>query len=154
MDPEAVRRSLEPTALSKEVVGPASASLRYDAFALTGVRIDAAEHGRLLCSFVVTPRIAVSARSPPPPSPTPSQTLISFGGSEMVTARTRVVVFWQSPAGYLLSGVTATLADQLGSGVFLSSGIGTSGVSLKLNLSYVDVASIGVRPRILFPIAS
>uniref|UniRef100_A0A0E0P9F7 Uncharacterized protein n=1 Tax=Oryza rufipogon TaxID=4529 RepID=A0A0E0P9F7_ORYRU len=52
MDPEAVRRSLEPTALSKEVVGPASASLRYDAFALTGVRIDAAEHGRLLCSFV------------------------------------------------------------------------------------------------------
>lgn len=67
MDPEAVRRSLEPTALSKEVVGPASASLRYDAFALTGVRIDAAEHGRLLCSFVVTPRIAVSARSPPPP---------------------------------------------------------------------------------------
>nr|MCH1922645.1 hypothetical protein [Shewanella ferrihydritica] len=84
MDPEAVRRSLEPTALSKEVVGPASASLRYDAFALTGVRIDAAEHGRLLCSFVVTPRIA-------------------------------------SPAGYLLSGVTATLADQLGSGVFLSS---------------------------------
>lgn len=151
MDPEAVRRSLEPTALSKEVVGPASASLRYDAFALTGVRIDAAEHGRLLCSFVVTPRIAVSARSP---SPTPSQTLISFGGSEMVTARTRVVVFWQSPAGYLLSGVTATLADQLGSGVFLSSGIGTSGVSLELNLSYVDVASIGVRPRILFPIAS
>uniref|UniRef100_A0A0D3FW32 Acyl-coenzyme A thioesterase 13 n=1 Tax=Oryza barthii TaxID=65489 RepID=A0A0D3FW32_9ORYZ len=100
MDPEAVRRSLEPTALSKEVVGPASASLRYDAFALTGVRIDAAEHGRLLCSFV-------------------------------------------SPAGYLLSGVTATLADQLGSGVFLSSGIGTSGVSLELNLSYVDVASIG-----------
>uniref|UniRef100_A0A0E0P9F6 Acyl-coenzyme A thioesterase 13 n=1 Tax=Oryza rufipogon TaxID=4529 RepID=A0A0E0P9F6_ORYRU len=61
----------------------------------------------------------------------------------MVTARTRVVVFWQSPAGYLLSGVTATLADQLGSGVFLSSGIGTSGVSLELNLSYVDVASIG-----------
>nr|XP_025880703.1 acyl-coenzyme A thioesterase 13 isoform X2 [Oryza sativa Japonica Group] len=108
MDPEAVRRSLEPTALSKEVVGPASASLRYDAFALTGVRIDAAEHGRLLCSFVVTPRIA-------------------------------------SPAGYLLSGVTATLADQLGSGVFLSSGIGTSGVSLELNLSYVDVASIGVK---------
>uniref|UniRef100_A0A0D9ZL05 Acyl-coenzyme A thioesterase 13 n=1 Tax=Oryza glumipatula TaxID=40148 RepID=A0A0D9ZL05_9ORYZ len=106
MDPEAVRRSLEPTALSKEIASPASASLRYDAFALTGVRIDAAEHGRLLCSFVVTPRIA-------------------------------------SPAGYLLSGVTATLADQLGSGVFLSSGVGTSGVSLELNLSYVDVASIG-----------
>ncbi|KAF0893142.1 hypothetical protein E2562_023176 [Oryza meyeriana var. granulata] len=105
MDPEAVRRTLEPTAFAKEIAG--SASHLYDTFVLSGVRIDGVEHGRLLCSFVVTPRIA-------------------------------------SPAGYLLSGVTATLADQLGSGVFLCSGVGTSGVSLELSLSYVDVASIGV----------
>ncbi|KAF0893145.1 hypothetical protein E2562_023176 [Oryza meyeriana var. granulata] len=104
MDPEAVRRTLEPTAFAKEIAG--SASHLYDTFVLSGVRIDGVEHGRLLCSFVVTPRIA-------------------------------------SPAGYLLSGVTATLADQLGSGVFLCSGVGTSGVSLELSLSYVDVASIG-----------
>jgi hypothetical protein len=52
----------------------------------------------------------------------------------------------QSPQGYLLSGVTATLADQLGSAVFFSSGVGTSGVSLEICLSYVDTATVGVRP--------
>ncbi|XP_040378887.1 acyl-coenzyme A thioesterase 13-like [Oryza brachyantha] len=104
MDPEAVRRTLEPTALSKEIAG--SATRIYDTFVLTGIRIDAAEHGRLLCSFVVTPRIA-------------------------------------SPAGYLLSGVTATLGDQLGSAVFFCSGLRASGVSIELSLSYVDVASVG-----------
>ncbi|KAG8064561.1 hypothetical protein GUJ93_ZPchr0004g40405 [Zizania palustris] len=107
MDQEAVRRTLEPTASSKEIAGSLSHLAHlYDAFVISGVRIEAAEHGRLLCSFVVTPRIA-------------------------------------NPSGYLLSGVTATLADQLGSGVLFCSGVGTSGVSLEINLSYVDVASIG-----------
>ena len=49
----------------------------------------------------------------------------------------------QSPQGYLLSGVTATLADQLGSAVFFSSGVGTSGVSLEISVSYVDTAAVG-----------
>ena len=51
----------------------------------------------------------------------------------------------QSPQGYLLSGVTATLADQLGSAVFYSSGVGLSGVSLEISVSYVDTATVGVR---------
>jgi acyl-coenzyme A thioesterase 13 len=55
----------------------------------------------------------------------------------------------QSPQGYLLSGVTATLADQLGSAVFFSSGVGTSGVSLEISLSYVDTAAVGVRLQFL-----
>jgi hypothetical protein len=55
----------------------------------------------------------------------------------------------QSPTGYLRSGVTATLADQLGSAVFFSSGLTTSGVSLEINLSFVDTAAVGV--RLTFP---
>lgn len=58
----------------------------------------------------------------------------------------------QSPQGYLLSGVTATLADQLGSAVFFSSGVGTSGVSLEISVSYVDTAAVGVRLQFLSPI--
>ena len=107
MDPDAVRRSLEPIASAEEITGSTPPRLYfYDSFVLSGVRVDAAEHGRLLCSFVVTPRLA-------------------------------------SPAGYLLSGVTATLADQLGSAVFYCSGVGLSGVSVELSVSYVDAATVG-----------
>ncbi|XP_003579791.1 acyl-coenzyme A thioesterase 13 isoform X1 [Brachypodium distachyon] len=111
MDPEAVRRTIEPTAFPADITG----STRYDALVVSGVRLDAAEHGRVLFSFVVTPRLA-------------------------------------SPQGYLLSGVTATLADQLGSAAFyssgvgligVSSGVGLSGVSLEINVSYVDTATVG-----------
>ncbi|CAM0904587.1 unnamed protein product [Alopecurus aequalis] len=102
MDPEAVQRTLMPTASPADISG----STPYDAFVISGIRLDAAEYGRVLCSFVVTPRIA-------------------------------------SSQGYLLSGVTATLADQLGSAVFFSSGVGTSGVSLEISVSYVDTATVG-----------
>ncbi|KAM0916708.1 hypothetical protein ACQ4PT_010047 [Festuca glaucescens] len=117
MDPEAVRRTLEPTGSPEDISG----STPYDSFVISGVRLDAAEHGRVLFSFVVTPRHA-------------------------------------SPQGYLLSGVTATLADQLGSAVLNSSmvglsgvglsdlglsGLGLSGVSLEISVSYVDTATVG-----------
>ncbi|KAM0916710.1 hypothetical protein ACQ4PT_010048 [Festuca glaucescens] len=112
MDPEAVRRTLDPTASPEDISG----STPYDSFVISGVRLDAAEHGRVLCSFVVTPRHA-------------------------------------SPQGYLLSGVTATLADQMGSAVIYSigvglseegfSGVGLSGVSLEISVSYVDTATVG-----------
>jgi hypothetical protein len=65
----------------------------------------------------------------------------------------------QSPQGYLLSGVTATLADQMGSAVIYSigvgfsgedfSGVGLSGVSLEISVSYVDTATVGVRLQFL-----
>ncbi|KAM0916711.1 hypothetical protein ACQ4PT_010048 [Festuca glaucescens] len=119
MDPEAVRRTLDPTASPEDISG----STPYDSFVISGVRLDAAEHGRVLCSFVVTPRHA-------------------------------------SPQGYLLSGVTATLADQMGSAVIYSigvglseegfSGVGLSGVSLEISVSYVDTATVGVRVRLQF----
>ena len=61
MDPDAVRRSLEPTASAEEITGSTPARLHfYDPFVLSGVSIEYAEHGRLLCSFVVAPRHAVS----------------------------------------------------------------------------------------------
>jgi acyl-coenzyme A thioesterase PaaI-like protein len=51
--------------------------------------------------------------------------------------------------GYLRSGVTATLADQLGSAVFFCSGIPSSGVSIEISVSFVDSAAVGVRPSLL-----
>jgi acyl-coenzyme A thioesterase 13 len=63
MDPEAVRRTLEPTASPEDISG----STPYDSFVISGVRLDAAEHGRVLFSFVVTPRHAVSRPSRPKP---------------------------------------------------------------------------------------
>ncbi|KAF8772728.1 hypothetical protein HU200_005447 [Digitaria exilis] len=107
MDPEAVRKSLQPTASAEEITGSTPARLHfYDPFVLSGVSVESAEHGRLLCSFVVAPRHA-------------------------------------SPAGYLRSGVTATLADQIGSAVFFCSGLPTSGVSVEISVSFVDAAAVG-----------
>jgi acyl-coenzyme A thioesterase 13 len=63
MDPEAVRRTLEPTASAQDISG----STPYDAIVISGVRLDSAEHGRVLCSFVVTPRHAVKPPAPSPP---------------------------------------------------------------------------------------
>jgi len=59
----------------------------------------------------------------------------------------RCVVPLQSPVGYLRSGVTATLADQLGSAVFFCSGLPSSGVSIEISVSFVDAAAVGVRLR-------
>ena len=64
-------------------------------------------------------------------------------GSEFPTG-----VASQSPAGYLRSGVTATLADQLGSAVFFCSGLRASGVSVEISASFVDAATVGVRPAL------
>ncbi|XP_062225690.1 uncharacterized protein LOC133924256 isoform X1 [Phragmites australis] len=116
MDPEAVRRTLEPTATVSEITGSVPPRLHfYDPFVLSGVGVESAEHGRLLCSFVVTPRLA-------------------------------------SSAGYLRSGVTATLADQVGSAVFYCSGLASSGVSVEISVSYVDVAAVGCRDWITLPL--
>jgi acyl-coenzyme A thioesterase 13 len=56
MDPDAVRRTLEPTASAAEITGSNPPPLNfYGPFVLNGVTLEAAEHGRVLCSFVVTP---------------------------------------------------------------------------------------------------
>ncbi|XP_073004625.1 uncharacterized protein [Typha latifolia] len=47
-----------------------------------------------------------------------------------------------SSGSYLHGGVVATLADVVGSTVIFCSGFQTSGVSLEINVSYLDVAFI------------
>ncbi|WOL01528.1 acyl-coenzyme A thioesterase 13 [Canna indica] len=47
------------------------------------------------------------------------------------------------PGNYLHGGVVATLVDVVGSSAFLSAGLRTTGVSLDINVSYLDVAFIG-----------
>uniref|UniRef100_A0A0A9BS97 Uncharacterized protein n=1 Tax=Arundo donax TaxID=35708 RepID=A0A0A9BS97_ARUDO len=59
MDPEAVRRTIEPTTTASEITGSTPPQLHfYDPFVLSGVSVESAEQGRVLCSFVVTPRLA------------------------------------------------------------------------------------------------
>uniref|UniRef100_A0A453C0J5 Acyl-coenzyme A thioesterase 13 n=2 Tax=Aegilops tauschii subsp. strangulata TaxID=200361 RepID=A0A453C0J5_AEGTS len=85
-------------------------------------------------------------RAPSPPKPRELAPLLLRFRHADVTARGvwfELGIDLQSPQGYLLSGVTATLADQLGSAVFFSSGVGTSGVSLEISVSYVDTAAVG-----------
>ncbi|OAY82252.1 acyl-coenzyme A thioesterase 13-like [Ananas comosus] len=59
MELDAVKRSLE-AAAAETLPTPSLSSLPsrfYDAFVLRGLRVDAAERGRLLCSLSVPPRL-------------------------------------------------------------------------------------------------
>ncbi|OAY64738.1 Acyl-coenzyme A thioesterase 13 [Ananas comosus] len=126
MDLDAVKRSLEleleldPDPSSSSSSSSPAAELPpsfYDAFVLHGLRIDAAEPRRVLCSLSVPPRLAVSPQC-------------------------KSGFFLQNSESYLHSGVIATLADVVGSAVFYSSGFPTSGVSLEISISYLDAAFI------------
>jgi acyl-coenzyme A thioesterase 13 len=69
MDPEAVRRSLETTSSAEEITGSTPTRFHfYDPFVLHGVSVESAEHNRLLCSFVIAPRHAVSHHLSSPPT--------------------------------------------------------------------------------------
>jgi hypothetical protein len=69
MDPEAVRRTLEPTASAAEITGSNPPPFNfYDPVVINGVSLETAEHGRVLCSFVVTPRFAVITAFPSLPN--------------------------------------------------------------------------------------
>ncbi|KAJ4761690.1 Thioesterase superfamily protein [Rhynchospora pubera] len=105
MDPDTVKRSLEGE--GKAAFSSNLPDHFFDQFILHGLRIDAVEHGRVLCSLSVPPRLSSSS------------------------------------GGYIHGGVITSLADVVGSAVFYSAGILTSGVSLEISVSFVDVASIG-----------
>ncbi|XP_078172357.1 uncharacterized protein LOC144566256 [Carex rostrata] len=105
MDPDAVKRSLEGENKA-EFISHLSDHF-YDQFVLHGMRLDAVDNGRVLCSLSVPPRLSSSS------------------------------------GGYIHGGAIATLADVVGSAVFYSAGIHTSGVSLEISVSFVDAAFIG-----------
>ncbi|KAJ3700356.1 hypothetical protein LUZ61_004061 [Rhynchospora tenuis] len=107
MDLDAVKRSLEGESEGKAAFSSKLPDNFFDQFLLHGLSIDAVEHGRVLCSFSVPPRLSSSS------------------------------------GGYVHGGIIASLADVVGSAVFYSAGILTSGVSLEISVSFVDVGSIG-----------
>ncbi|URE46595.1 Thioesterase superfamily [Musa troglodytarum] len=103
MDPEAVKKYLT------ESAGYAVAALParfFDVLVLNGIRLDLFEPGRILCSYVVPPRLS-------------------------------------SSGNVLHGGVVATLVDVVGSAAIISSGLPTTGVSLDINVSYLDPAFTG-----------
>ncbi|XP_074556559.1 uncharacterized protein LOC141812467 [Curcuma longa] len=103
MDPEAVRRSLSEPAVDSLAALPARL---IEAVVLNSIRLGVIEHGRVLYSFIVTPRLV-------------------------------------SPGCVLLGGVITTLVDVVGSIALSTCGLLTTGVSLDINISYLDVAMIG-----------
>nr|CAD1836881.1 unnamed protein product [Ananas comosus var. bracteatus] len=149
MDLDAVKRSLEldPDPSSSSSSSSPAAELPpsfYDAFVLHGLRIDAAEPRRVLCSLSVP----LASRYHPVPG---SNAL--FGALNLPirypccleSLRLGVSIdCWKdvNSESYLHSGVIATLADVVGSAVFYSSGFPTSGVSLEISISYLDAAFI------------
>uniref|UniRef100_A0A803RBV0 Thioesterase domain-containing protein n=1 Tax=Cannabis sativa TaxID=3483 RepID=A0A803RBV0_CANSA len=45
---------------------------------------------------------------------------------------------------FMHGGATAALVDVIGSGVMLTSGVSMTGVSVEINVSYLDAAYVGV----------
>ncbi|XP_020595472.1 LOW QUALITY PROTEIN: acyl-coenzyme A thioesterase 13-like [Phalaenopsis equestris] len=101
MDLDAVKRSLEPASGGETL----SRARFFETFVLYGLSIDLIEHGHVICSMKVPPRLLNSS-------------------------------------GLLHGGLMVALVDVVGSAVFYSAGLPTSGVSLEISISYVDAAYI------------
>ncbi|GLJ24879.1 hypothetical protein SUGI_0475840 [Cryptomeria japonica] len=78
----------------------------YDALLLQGLQVDLAEHGRLLCTLKVPPR------------------LLNVGN-------------------FLHGGATAAYVDIIGSAAIFTTGAKSSGVSVEINVSYLNAAKLG-----------
>ncbi|KAI3723494.1 hypothetical protein L2E82_35113 [Cichorium intybus] len=79
----------------------------FEPMIMSGLKIDLIEHGRVLCSMKVPPR------------------LLNVGNS-------------------LHGGATAALVDVVGSSVLMTiDGTTTTGVSVEINVSYLDAAYVG-----------
>ncbi|KAG0494374.1 hypothetical protein HPP92_005368 [Vanilla planifolia] len=61
MEVNAVKRSLEPTVAGKALSIADLPSRFYDAFVLHGLNIDLIDHGHVVCSMTVTPRLLNSS---------------------------------------------------------------------------------------------
>uniref|UniRef100_A0A0E0KXB2 Thioesterase domain-containing protein n=1 Tax=Oryza punctata TaxID=4537 RepID=A0A0E0KXB2_ORYPU len=120
---EAARRVLEQAA---EAPAPASAlpSGFYDAFVLRGIRVEAAEPGRLLCRFTVPSRLLVGR----------------FASHNSL--------MWElkNSGGFLHGGATASLIHLVASAVFhirttaAADPPSASSSPLEMNISYLDAA--------------
>ncbi|RWW69794.1 hypothetical protein BHE74_00022606, partial [Ensete ventricosum] len=121
---------MDPEAVKKYLTEPAANAVAalparfFDVLVLNGLRLDLFEPGHVLCSYAVPPRLSVGEPLPP----------TSLSGN------------------VLHGGVVATLVDVVGSAAIISSGLPTTGVSLDINVSYLDPAFTGL-PTVKYSIS-
>lgn len=123
-----------------------------EVFIVQGIRLHLIEPGRIICSLKVPPRLLVChpayiSRSsiteviPKLVSIRDFLILIEFIPCRCVSFDDFLV---QNDDNLLHGGATAMLVDVMGSAVIYSLGALTSGVSVEINVSYVDAPSLDV----------
>ncbi|KZV22815.1 acyl-coenzyme A thioesterase 13 [Dorcoceras hygrometricum] len=106
MEPECVKKMVEKQGGPHEFTVDSMTIRFIEPIVMQGIKVDSVERGRVLCSFVVPPR------------------LLNTGNS-------------------LHGGATATLVDIVGSAAIFTMGAPTTGVSVEINVSYLDGAFVG-----------
>ncbi|XP_073159472.1 uncharacterized protein [Henckelia pumila] len=106
MEAECVKKMVEKQGGPYEFTVDSMPARFIEPIVMQGLKVDRIEHGLVLCSFVVPPR------------------LLNTGNS-------------------LHGGATAALVDIVGSAALFTVGLPYSGVSVEINVSYLDGAFVG-----------
>lgn len=105
-----------------------------------GLQVDLVEPGRLVCSFTVPTRLLVNLNLKNQNQSLPFSFWIQLMGFFCFCV-------WKNAGNFLHGGATATLVDLVGSAVLYTVGAPMVGVSVEINVSYLDAAYAGVSPN-------
>lgn len=136
MDLESVKRFLEKEGGDYEFTVDSMPERFIEPIVMQGLNIDHIERGRILCSFTVPPRLLVCISV---------LKLIHRDESKPNWLYWICCGRWMKNTGNTLhGGATAALVDIVGSAVIYTMGAPATGVSVEINVSYLDGASLGV----------
>ncbi|KAG0540431.1 hypothetical protein BDA96_03G408400 [Sorghum bicolor] len=119
---------------------PGVVSKLYDVFTVAGLRVDAIEPGRALCSFTVPPRLTLFPQLSAHSSFSTATVHSSFFKIYISTKQGLMRQLKWDKSKRMHGGALASLVDLVGSAVFYAGGSPTTGVSLEITISYINAA--------------
>lgn len=132
MEPECVKKLVEKQGGPYEFTVDSMPTKFIEPIVMQGIKVDRIERGLVLCSFVVPPRLLVGLLLCCP----------RFQFFMFVIGN--IHLFLCCGFRTLATRCTAALVDIVGSAAILTMGVPTTGVSVDINISYLDGAFVGV----------
>ncbi|KAL7231086.1 hypothetical protein ACSBR2_009371 [Camellia fascicularis] len=123
MDLESVKKYLEKDGSPNATTIDEMPSKFFDPLVMQGLSVDLLEPGRLICSMIVPPR------------------LLLYLIDRLIDGLLNCDV--KNTGNFLHGGATASLVDVVGSAVIYTVGAPFTGVSVEINVSYLDAAYVG-----------
>uniref|UniRef100_A0A0E0JRU7 Thioesterase domain-containing protein n=1 Tax=Oryza punctata TaxID=4537 RepID=A0A0E0JRU7_ORYPU len=106
----------------------------YDVFTIAGLRVDAIQPGRVLCSFTAQGSLIRVSIQPP--------RILLWNSTERASLFLLFFAMKNASSKRMHGGAVASLVDLVGSAVFFAGGSPTTGVSVEITVSYLAAARV------------